>query len=154
MAGVTVGASPNGEEYTNIYFDPSSNNIVVDRAQSSLIDEFTKTAHIGFFEPYQMQQRSGNSTTEPIQLNIFVDGSLVEVYANDRFALTTRIYPSRGDSTGAKLFAAESVNVEYSNVEIWDGLLNVWPDRPQNSSSLLIWDTAEETGNYTWWTGN
>ncbi|KAJ5565335.1 hypothetical protein N7513_001577 [Penicillium frequentans] len=154
MAGVTVGASLDGEEYTNIYFDPSSNNIVVGRANSSLIDEFTKTPHIGFFEPYQLQQKSGNTTMEPIQLNVFVDGSLVEVYANDRFALTSRIYPSREDSTGAKLFAAKGVNVKYSNVEIWDGLLNVWPDRPRNSSSLLIWDTAAETGNYTWWTGN
>ncbi|KAJ5935744.1 hypothetical protein N7466_005291 [Penicillium verhagenii] len=154
MAGVTVSASPDREEYTNIYFDPSSNDIVVDRAHSSLIKEFTNTPHVGFFEPYQLQKRSGNSSMESIQLNIFVDGSLVEVYANDRFALTSRIYPSRADSTGVAFFAAEGVDTTYSNFEIWDGLLNVWPNRPQNSSSLLIWDTAAETGNYTWWTGN
>ncbi|KAJ5778642.1 hypothetical protein N7520_001888 [Penicillium odoratum] len=154
MAGVTVGASPDREEYTNIYFDPSSSNIVVDRAHSSLIKEFTDTSHIGFFEPYRLKGRSGSNTTEPIRLNIFIDGSLVEVYANDRFALTSRIYPSREDSTGISFFAEEGVDVKYSQLEIWDGLLNVWPERPQNSSSLLIWDTAAETGNYTWWTGN
>ncbi|KAJ5632148.1 hypothetical protein N7490_008487 [Penicillium lividum] len=154
MAGVTVGASPDREEYTNIFFDPSSNNIVVDRTHSSLIKEFTHTSHIGFFEPYMLKGRSASNTTEPIQLNIFIDGSLVEVYANDRFALTSRIYPSREDSTGISFFAEESVDVKYSQLEIWDGLLNVWPERPQNSSSLLVWDTAAETGNYTWWTGN
>ena len=154
MAGITIGASPGHEEYTNIYFDPSSNNIVVNRTHSSLIQEVTNSSHVGFFEPYQLKQKNGTYVTEPIHLNIFVDGSLVEVYANDRFALTSRIYPSREDSTGVSLFAADGADVKYSNFEIWDGLLNVWPDRPQNTSSLLIWDTAAETGNYTWWTGN
>ncbi|KAJ5621958.1 hypothetical protein N7528_005190 [Penicillium herquei] len=154
VAGVTVGASPGREEYTNIYYDPESNNIVVDRSHSSLIKNFTTTSHMGFFEPYQIRQKNGTVRTEPIQMNVFIDGSLVEVYVNDRFALTSRIYPSRDDSTGVSLLAADESEVTYSNIEIWDGLLNVWPERPQNSSSLLIWDTAAATGNYTWWTGN
>jgi beta-fructofuranosidase len=31
--------------------------------------------------------------------------------------------------------------------------VNVWPDRPLNSSSELIYDTPEETNNYIWWPG-
>ena len=152
-AGVTVGASPNREEYTDIFFNPSNNSIIVDRAHSSLIKEFTNSSHIGFFEPYQMNS-NGSSKTEPITMSVFVDGSLVEVYVNDRFALTSRIYPSREDSTGIALFKGDDAEVRYSSFEIWDGLLNVWPNRPANSSSLLVWDTAAATGNYTWWTGN
>lgn len=87
-------------------------------------------------------------------MSVFVDGSLVEVYVNDRFALTSRIYPSREDSTGISLFKGDDAEVTYSSFEIWDGLLNVWPHRPANSSSLLVWDTAAATGNYIWWTGN
>jgi beta-fructofuranosidase len=154
VAGITIAASPNREEYTNIYFDPSNNTIGVDRAHSSLIKEFTNYTHAGYFKPYQIAQGKNSSSTETIDLTIFVDGSLIEVYANDRFALTSRIYPSREDSTGISLFAGEGVNVEYSRIEIWDGLLNVWPERPGNSSSLLVFDTPVETGNYTWWTGN
>lgn len=154
MAGITVAASPNREEYTNIYFDPSNNTIGVDRAHSSLIKEFTNYTHAGYFKPYQFQGRKNTTTTESIDLTIFVDGSLIEVYANDRFALTSRIYPSREDSNRISFFSGEGVDVEYSRFEVWDGLLNVWPDRPQNSSSPLVFDTAAETGNYTWWTGN
>lgn len=62
-----------------------------------------------------------------------MDGSLIEVYANDRFALTSRIYPSREDSTGILFFKEDGV---------------------ENSSSMLVFDTPAETGNYTWWTGN
>jgi beta-fructofuranosidase len=153
IAGVTIGASPDRLEYTNIYFDPSSNSIAVNRTHSSLIDMFANNTHVGYFEPYQLKTKNGD-TTESIEMDIFVDGSLVEVYANDRFALTTRIYPSREDSNGISLFSAPGVDVNYSRIEVWDGLLNAWPDRPVNSSSLLVFDTPAETGNYTWWTGN
>lgn len=154
VAGVTIGASPGREEYTNIYFDPSNNTIGVDRTHSSLINMFSNSSHVGYFEPYRFEQEGGETSTEAIQLSIFVDGSLVEVYANDRFALTTRIYPSREDSSGIALFAASRVDARYSHVEVWDNLLNVWPHRPQNSSSQLVFDTPEATGDYNWWTGN
>ncbi|OOQ83368.1 glycoside hydrolase family 32 protein [Penicillium brasilianum] len=154
IAGVTIAASPNREEYTNIFFNPSNNSIAVDRSHSSLIAEFANSTHEGYFKPYTLRGKNGKSTTESIHMSIFVDGSLVEVYVNERFALTTRIYPSREDSTGIALYSAADAKVEYSKVEIWDGLLNVWPERPENSSSLLVWDTAAETGDYVWWTGN
>lgn len=153
-AGVTIGASPNREEYTNIYFDPARNTIGVDRAHSSLIKEFSNTSHVGYFEPYRFKRGGGEAIAESIQMSVFVDGSLVEVYVNDRFALTTRIYPSREDSRGIALFAGAGVAVEYSHVEVWDGLLNVWPNRPQNSSSQLVFDTPDATGDYHWWAGN
>lgn len=154
LAGVTIAASPNREEYTNIFFNPSNNSIAVDRSHSSLINMFANDTHEGYFKPYTLREKNGKNVTESIQMSIFVDGSLVEVYVNERFALTTRIYPSRKDSTGVALYSAPGAKVEYSNIEIWDGLLNVWPERPENSSSLLVFDTAAETNNYTWWTGN
>lgn len=154
VAGVTIGASPGREEYTNIYFDPSNNTIGVDRTHSTLINMFSNSSHVGYFEPYRFQQESGKLNTESIQMSIFVDGSLVEVYVNDRFALTSRIYPSREDSSGIALFAAPGVDARYSHVELWDGLLDVWPKRPQNSSSQLVFDTPEATGDYHWWAGN
>lgn len=154
ITGVTIAASPGREEYTNIFFDPSNNTIVFDRTHSTLISQFLNTSYVGYFEPYQMAAKKGSQpATEPIEMDIFVDGSLVEVYVNDRFALTSRIYPSREDSTSIALFSADGVDVTYGDIEIWDGLLNVWPDRPLNSSSLLVFDTPAETNNYTWWPG-
>lgn len=89
-------------------------------------------------------------TTETIDMDIFVDGSMIEAFVNDRFALTSRIYPSREDSSGIALFSGEGVDVQYSGFELWDGLLNDWPDRPRNSSSRLIFDTPAEMNNYLW----
>ncbi len=87
-------------------------------------------------------------------MRVFVDGSLIEISVNDRFWMTSRIYPARDDSVGMGLYAASDANVVYGDLEWWDSLKNVWPDRPVNTSSLLVQDTAEETGNFTWWPGN
>lgn len=148
--GVTIASSPGREEYTNIYYDPSKHSVVLDRSYSSQIDMFPNTTLAGHFAPYQMT----GSGPEPVVMNIFVDGSLVEVFVNDRFAMTGRIYPSRDDSHGFALHSAPDAHVQYGGIEVWDGLLNVWPQRPMNSSSLLIYDTPAETNNYTWWEGN
>ena len=43
---------------------------------------------------------------ELLRLHVFIDRSILEVFANGRLCLTSRIYPTRSDSTGIGLFAA------------------------------------------------
>ena len=90
-------------------------------------------------------------------MDIYMDGSLVEIYINERFAMTARIYTAMTCSTGFGAYVGEGgegKGVMFENVESWVGLRNVWPERPANSSSPLLWDSPEETDDYTWWTGN
>ncbi|MHC4343974.1 MAG: GH32 C-terminal domain-containing protein, partial [Planctomycetota bacterium] len=42
---------------------------------------------------------------EPLKLRVYVDKSVVEVFANDRQAIARRIYPTRKDSLGVVLFS-------------------------------------------------
>ncbi|KAK5160813.1 hypothetical protein LTR04_004547 [Oleoguttula sp. CCFEE 6159] len=151
--GLTIAASPNVEEYTHIYYDPSSYTVVVDRTHSSLITQFNNASVIGYFYPYTMGYGNG-TVTEPITMDVFLDGSLLEVFINERFALTTRIYPSRTDSTGVGLYLGSGASAEVQSVEMWSDLTNAWPGRPANSSSPLVLDTAAQTNNGTWWPGN
>lgn len=57
----------------------------------------------GHFEPYRTD--SPFNKTEAIVADRVVDGSLLEVFINDRFALTTRVYPNRADALGVSLFS-------------------------------------------------
>jgi sucrose-6-phosphate hydrolase SacC (GH32 family) len=152
--GFKIGASPDGREYTTIYYEPSNNTIVVDRSHSSLLDGFANSSVIGYFYPYTIQGDYGNATQEALAWDIFVDGSLVEIYVNDRFALTTRIYPSMESSTGVGIYVPSGSSATFESIDMWSTLYNVFPERPLNSSSKLVWDTIEQTNNRTWWTGN
>ena len=158
LTGLNIAASPKFEEYTSIYFDPARSTITVDRSHSSLIKEFSHGSHTGFFAPYNISPSptftKASPKPEPLTFTIILDGSLLEIFVNDRFSLTSRIYPSRGDSLGIGLFAAPGVEVTYAgDVQIWQGLMNVWPARPRNSSSVLVYDDDVQTNNRNWWSG-
>ncbi|CAK5270284.1 unnamed protein product [Mycena citricolor] len=153
-AGIILAQSPDNAEYTTIRFDPETAEISVLRTHSSLLPNFNTAAFVGHFEPYQIHKKSANTTvTEPLNFHIVLDNSLLEIWVNERFTLTARIYPSRNDSTGLSFFAADGGKATWSDVKVWAGLAQAWPERPADSSAPLLWDTAEQTNNYTWWAG-
>lgn len=77
-AGVVVAQSPGREEQTIIWYSPENYTINVDLSQSSNIDTFANYTMIGYFYPYTF----ANGTQESLHMDIFVDGSLVEVIVN------------------------------------------------------------------------
>ncbi len=91
--GVKVCSSPGGEEQTLVVYDAVERQIRVDTTRSSL-GEGPKSVEAAPFE-----LRAG----EPLRLRVFVDRSVVEVFANDRQAVMRRIYPTRADSVGVRL---------------------------------------------------
>jgi len=106
--GVKVCYSPDGEEQTAIFYDAIDNKLKVDTTKSSL-DEGSKLVEEG---PFKLKPN------ESLKLQIFVDKSVVEVFANDRQAVMRNIYPTRKDSQGVSLFSiGGSTRVE--SIEAW-----------------------------------
>ena len=140
FTGVQIRASPSREEYTEIRYYPASSSIVLDRSHSSLIPTVIKTTFVGHFEPYMY----ANGTTEDMAMDIFVDGSLLEIFINDRFAMTSRIYPSRADALGAAI-VSHGGSTKVGRIKFWEMDLNVWPERLLNASSPLLQDAYYET---------
>ena len=56
---------------------------------------------------------------EALELRVFVDQSVVEVYANDRQAICRRVYPGRKDSLGVVLFA-KGGQAKVASVKAWE----------------------------------
>ena len=52
------------------------------------------------------------SPGESLKLHIFLDYSVVEVFANDRVAMATRIYPTRSDSLGVEVASGHLTSLE------------------------------------------
>jgi len=56
---------------------------------------------------------------EPLKLRVFVDRSVVEVFANDRQAICRRIYP-RGDDTRRLYLSAAEGEVPFAKLRAWE----------------------------------
>ena len=149
--GLIVAASPDMQEHTTISYEPSNHTLLVNRMHSSTIVEFNNATITGYFYPYTL---ASTGAKEHITMDVFLDGSLLEVYINDRFALATRIYPAGSCSTGYGVYVEEGSEAKFEGLEAWVGLKNVWTERPADSSSPLVYDTVEDTNNRTWWPGN
>jgi beta-fructofuranosidase len=110
--GIMVRRSADGEERTSIVFLPGRGVLQVDASRSSL-------------DPAVIPLRSTNPVMrlpsleegvdepeppltlepgEPLRLRVFLDRSVIEVFANGRQCIARRVYPSRADSLGVSLF--------------------------------------------------
>ena len=104
-----VRRSPAGEEETLIYYDAVEKKLKVDTHKSSLT-EGSKSVEAG---PLELE------ANEPLQLRVFVDKSVVEVFANGRQAVMRRVYPSRADSIGTAVFS-QGGSARVTTLEAWD----------------------------------
>ncbi len=93
--GVKVCASPDGEEETSVFYDAKEKLLKVDTRRSGPDD----TPKVVEAAPFELKPG------ERLKLRIFVDKSIVEVFANRRQAIARRIYPSRQDSVEVRLFS-------------------------------------------------
>jgi beta-fructofuranosidase len=108
--GVKVRRSPDGEEETLVVYDRVNGRLAIDSKRSSINPNVYKDAR---------WDQVGFSAEETLKLHIFVDRSVVEVFANGRSCLTDRIYPSRADSLGMDLFARGG-SAKFKSVDIWE----------------------------------
>ncbi len=109
QVGIKVCCSPDGQEETLIYYDATDKKLKIDTHKSSL-GEGEKKIEAGPFEL---------GVGESLKLQVFIDKSVVEVFANDRQAVTRRIYPTRADSVGVKLFS-KGGSATVKKLQVWD----------------------------------
>ncbi|SFR63004.1 beta-fructofuranosidase [Halogeometricum rufum] len=97
--------SPARNERTVVRY--GGDEVVVDRSRSAL-DGVPDT------EPQRMPVADGT-----LSLRAFVDGSVLELYANERRCLTSRVYPTRADADGVSLRAVGGT-VELASMDAWE----------------------------------
>lgn len=106
--GVKVRASAGGEEETLLCYD-------VDR--QALVFDSTRSGRDGrrVVERAPLALPPGGT----LSLRVFVDRSVVEVFANDRQAITRRVYPGRADSVGVALVVEGGAAI-FKRVTAWE----------------------------------
>lgn len=109
--GVKVFCSPDGREETAILYDPATKEIVIDFVKSAAGGEVKMLPNCmfepqlpGFTEPVSQQRAPFElKEGEALILDIFIDKSIIEVFANGRQCLTQVVYPTLAESNGIKL---------------------------------------------------
>ena len=83
---------------------------------------------------------------ELLSLHIFLDNSLIEIYANNHTVITAHIYRALLDSTSlGYIVNGQDESVTFSNVSTWLNLQNAFPKRPANSSTTLVSNSSITT---------
>jgi len=119
---LSVLETPDRDEYTPIRYTRDS-QIQIDRSRASLDPQATSDTQEMRVTPYD----------SPLNLRVFVDGSIVEVFANERHCLTSRVYPTRDDATGISI-TADGGRATVASLDIWE-LASAY-DRTQSDPPL------------------
>ena len=122
--GLSVRAAPNRIEETRIAYDATKRTLSIDSSRSSRDSTVLRA--------FPMIARDAEKRDVPVQtapcpldddgtlrLAVYLDASIIEVYANDRLALTGRIYPTLAGSLQTRLFA-DGGPAAFSPVQKWN----------------------------------
>lgn len=105
--GLKVRDSGDGEEETLLYCDCRTRELVFDATRSGEVGRTVVECAPFALAPGEM-----------LTLRIFVDRSVVEVFANDRQAIGRRVYPGREDSLGVALLV-DGGTARFKRIRAW-----------------------------------
>ena len=114
--GIKVRCSPDGGEQTIIAYNHEDKCLVLDAEQSSLSPDVASRG--------VQRARHELDEGELLQLRIFIDRSIVEVFANNRLCLTKRIYPSGENSLGVEFFVRGG-SATLKSIDAWQMDVNL-----------------------------
>ena len=114
--GIRILCAPDGSEFTEIGYDCQNGTLYIDRRKSSLSPETIKELR---------EAKIDLAKKERLELRIFVDRSIVEVFANKQWCLTSRVYPENNSSLNVCLFSKQG-ETTFSEVRCWQ-MERIWP---------------------------
>lgn len=130
--GIKIRRSPQGQEETAISYNPVKKHLRIDVRKSSLDKEIVYHKYVQNYGGKYSKPRADENVlvtaqeapfelkeAESLRLRIFLDRTILEVFANDRQCLTQRIYPTRADNLGVSLFSSDG-QAEFVSVRAWD----------------------------------
>lgn len=108
--GIEVLRSGDGTEATSVTYDVPSKTVSLDTRRSS----FSNDAEGGVYrvEHLDVDER-------PVELHVFVDHSVVEVFINDEKCISARAYPLSPGAIGTEVISADE-SPTFERVDAWE----------------------------------
>lgn len=131
--GFYICHSTDGSQRTAVTFDVQREKIVLDRSLSNREADIKKYDMSGAFTLFY-QDNAGTEELEKLHLRIFRDGDTLEIFANDRFALSATVYVDH-ESCAAISWFIEGGESQRSPVF---ETIQLWEDMTPSSSGHMI----------------
>ncbi len=108
--GFNIGKNSDNGEDTKIYFDLKTEELLVDLTKSSKNELIPKRIETGVYKL---------NRNEDVKIHLFIDGSVVEGFINDKDGFTTRIFPEFKNSDQVELFANRG-SIILKELKVWE----------------------------------
>lgn len=99
---------------------------------------------------YTLPVPGGLRSGQELKINLFIDHSIIDVFINDRYASSIRVFPTAVDADGIEAFAAGGT-VLVKELRGWtldaaggSGVENIWSDRADESRSVNVYNMSGE----------
>ena len=129
QCGLKLRRSPDGAEQTEVLFDRAAATLTVVTRRSGHDARVTYPAYRfdGALARLPEAKRFPGAQVAPLKLargealrlRVYLDRSVLEVFANGRQCITQRIYPTRPDSLGVAFFATDGA-ARIRTMDAWD----------------------------------
>ena len=128
--GIKILRSPGSEEYTTIryYSEGQKPGFIEAYKEERLLSVEVSNASLRDDVRPRMPEMGPVivGENEPLELRIFIDRSIVEVFANGRQCLSVRVYPQREDSREVSVFSLGNES-KLLSFDAWQ-MHSVWPE--------------------------
>jgi len=102
--------SLSNEEKTIVRYDVTAGEICVDRTKSSLSDEVHKSILVSSLKKEKGQM---------LNIRVFVDHSIIEVFADNNICISTRIYPTLESSNNVSIELNKGHQLNMKKLSLW-----------------------------------
>jgi beta-fructofuranosidase len=114
-----------GENGIKIFYETSSNKFIVDARNINRLSN-DNWLYNGLYESELPETLTPG---ENLKMNIFIDHSIMDIFLNDKWAFSIRIFPTDVDSDGVDVFA--------EGAETFINSLNAWKFFSSNNTNLI-----------------
>ncbi len=114
LCGLSVACSPDGKERTDISYDPATSELSICHTVSPIGDGRHERVVIA---PHIL------ADTEALSLRVLLDGSVIELIANGRTSISSRVYPTHDYHNQVQLFGTAT---HLNSLDIWE-MQSIWP---------------------------
>jgi len=129
--GLKVRCADDTGEETSVFYDARSKTLQIDMSRSTVREDVSYAGQAPFTS-FWWEHPDDNTAPwdrveapfdlpegETLRLRVFMDGPMLEVFANDRVCVTQLIYPMSREAFGVQLFALGEGGI-VRRLEAWD----------------------------------